>query len=67
MRLKLEILLMYLVARSAEQSTWKGVAVFLTLIGSKYATLDWGQVAALGIALSAVMKIFLPDVKPPKE
>lgn len=63
MRCKLELLLAYLAARSAEQSTWQGVAFLLTLTGSHYADLQWGQCAALGATLSAVIKILLPDVK----
>ncbi|HEX7644868.1 MAG TPA: hypothetical protein VF450_26405 [Noviherbaspirillum sp.] len=64
---KIETLLAYLAARAAEPGTWQGVAFVLTLCGSKYASLDWGQCAALGGIASAVLKILFPDASPPKE
>jgi hypothetical protein len=67
MRDKFEILIAYLAARSAEPSTWQGVAFILALFGSHYADLPWGQCASIGATLSALIKIFLPDVQLPKE
>lgn len=64
---KLETLLACLAARAAEPGTWQGVAFMLTLCGSRYAALDWGQCAALGATASAVLKILFPDMKPPKD
>jgi len=65
---KLKILLVYLAQRASEPSTWRGVAFLLTVAGSKYATLNWGEAACVGSTVSAMMKIVFPDVKlPPKE
>ena len=61
MKEKLERVLAYIAARAAEPGTWQGVAFILTLTGSRYASLDWGQCAALGAMASAVIKIFFPD------
>ena len=64
---KLKLLLVYLSARLAEPGTWQGFAFFLGLIGSHYASLDWGQCASVGATLSGAIKILFPDVKPPKD
>ena len=64
---KLEVLTVYLSQRLAEPETWRGVAVIATLIGgSQFASLNWGECAALGASLSAVMKIIFPTVVVPK-
>lgn len=67
MRPKLELLLAYLADRAAEPGTWQGFAFFLGLIGSHYASLDWGQCASIGATLSGIIKIIFPDIKPPKD
>ena len=68
MNSKLKTLLVYLAQRSSEPSTWRGVVFLLTLAGSKYAALNWGEAACIGSTVSAMMKILFPDVKlPPKE
>jgi hypothetical protein len=64
---KLEQIAVYASARLAEQSTWQGIAFIAALFGSRYANLPWGQCAALGASLSAVMKIVFPDSVKPAE
>jgi urea transporter len=44
-----------------QQSTWQGIAFLVGLFGSRYANLDWGQAAALGGTLSALLKTFISD------
>jgi len=63
---KLETLLAYIAARASEASTWQGVAFVLSVAGSKYANLDWGQCAAIGGFVSAAIKILLPNIIIPK-
>lgn len=58
---QLEKIAAYLAARASEASTWQGVAFILTLAGSRYANMDWGQCAALGATLSGIIKILFPD------
>jgi hypothetical protein len=64
---KLDTLLLYIGARLSEPGTWQGIAFLLTLMGSRYAHLDWGQCAALGASISGALKIMLPDTKPPAD
>jgi hypothetical protein len=63
MQTKFQQLIDYAEARIVEPSTWQGVAFLLTLLGSKYANLDWGQAASAGAAVSAILKIIFPDKK----
>lgn len=54
--------LTYLLDRLGEASTWQGIGFLVVLCGGKFgANLDWGQAAGLGGALSASIKMFLPD------
>jgi hypothetical protein len=62
---KLHQILDYIFDRMGEQTTWRGIAFFLALLGAKFgAQVDWGGAAALGGAVSGLMKILLPD--PPR-
>jgi hypothetical protein len=62
MRAKTRKLIEYWLARMGESSTWQGVAFILTLFGTKFGTtLDWGQAAAAGGAISGFIKLLLPD------
>jgi hypothetical protein len=67
MKSKIDAMLIYLAARAAVPGTWQGIAFLLTLAGSHYAQLDWGQCAAIGATASGVLKILLPDAKPPAD
>jgi hypothetical protein len=62
METKIETLLVYLGARMSEPETWRGFAVIGSLIGGQYATLNWGECAALGAIVSGVMKIIFPTI-----
>jgi hypothetical protein len=45
-----------------QQSTWQGIAFLVALSGSHYAaSLDWGEAAALGGTLSALLKTLISD------
>jgi hypothetical protein len=45
-----------------QQSTWQGIAFLVALTGGKFgADLDWGQAAALGGTLSAILKTVISD------
>lgn len=46
-----------------QQSTWQGIAFLVGLCGSRFAELDWGQAAALGGTLSALLKVMVSDSK----
>ena len=51
-----------ILARLGQQSTWQGIAFILGLMGSHYATdLNWGEAAAFGGTLSALLKTLLSD------
>ena len=52
-----EKMLLWIADRLAEPTTWQGVAFALSLFGSRYAGLDWGQAAALGGLVSAFIKV----------
>ena len=68
MATKIELIAVYLSQRLSEPETWRGVAVIATLIGgNQFAALNWGECAALGAAISGVMKIIFPTVVIPKE
>ena len=59
---KAELVAVYLSQRLSEPETWRGVAVIATLVGgSQFAALNWGECAALGAAISGVMKIIFPS------
>ncbi len=48
----------------AQPSTWQGIAFLLTLTGSRFAAdFDWGEAAALGGTVSALLKTVISDVK----
>lgn len=67
MKEKLESLLMYLAARAKEPQTWQGVAFFLGAGASHYAFLmNPGECALIGSIVSGMLKVILPDVKPPE-
>jgi hypothetical protein len=54
----------YFLDRLGEPSTWQGIGFLVTLTGSKLGFgLDWGQAAGLGGAVSASIKMLLPDIK----
>lgn len=54
----------YFLDRLGEQSTWQGIGFIACLFFGKYlGGLDWGQAAGLGGAISASIKMLLPDVK----
>lgn len=65
MNSKLNALITYAASRISERGTWQGIAFMLGLFGSHYASLDWGQCAAIGASISGALKIILPDVKAP--
>lgn len=51
----------YMLDRMGEASTWQGIGFIVTLFGSKWGSLDWGQAAALGGIVSGLIKALLPD------
>lgn len=54
----------YLLDRLGEPSTWQGIGFVVALCGAKFgAGADWGQAAGLGGAISAAIKMLLPDQK----
>jgi hypothetical protein len=54
----------YFLDRLKEPSTWQGIGFVVALTGSRFGLgLDWGQAAGLGGAISAAIKMLLPDVK----
>jgi hypothetical protein len=57
----------YAADRLKEASTWQGIGFVVTLTcGREYGSLDWGQAAGLGGAVSAAIKMFFPDKKAAK-
>lgn len=65
MNQKLRAALDVALARLGEASTWQGIGFLVALTGSKFgANMDWGPAAALGGAVSAIIKTILPDPKP---
>jgi hypothetical protein len=54
----------YALDRLGEPSTWQGIGFVVALTGSHVGLgLDWGQAAGLGGAISAAIKMCLPDAK----
>lgn len=63
-RLRWKHFLSFVLDRLSEPSTWQGIGFVVAAFGSKFgADLDWGQAAALGGALSALIKMVFPDPK----
>lgn len=63
-RLRWKMFVEYVLARLSEQSTWQGIGFLMAAGGSKFgAGLDWGQAAAIGGALSGLLKMFFPEPK----
>lgn len=61
---KLNASIKYFLDRMGEASTWQGIGFVAGLLGCKYgANMDWGQAAGLGGAISASLKMLLPDSK----
>lgn len=57
-------LVRYILDRMKEPSTWQGIGFVVALTGSHIGLgLDWGQAAGLGGAISAGIKMLLPDNK----
>lgn len=55
-------LLDYFQARLSEQTTWQGIGFLVAASGSHFgAGLDWGQAAAIGGSVPAILKILLAD------
>ena len=52
----------FILARLSEPSTWQAIGFILALCGAHYgANIDWGQGAALGGTISAIIKAVFPD------
>lgn len=66
MKQKLETLLVYLANRAAEASTWRGIITLCASSGGVLANLNVGECAAVGVVVSQILKILLPDAKPPQ-
>jgi len=47
----------WLLDRSTETGTWQGIGFIISLFGSHFAGVDWGQGAALGGLVSAFIKM----------
>lgn len=63
-RRRSKMFLDYTLARLSERSTWQGIGFLVAAAGSKFgAGLDWGEAAALGGALSGLLKMVYPDPK----
>lgn len=59
---KLEVILFWCVARLKEPSTWQAIGFIVGLLGGKYAAdFDWGQGAAVGGLISAIIKAIVPE------
>lgn len=64
MNAKFRKALEYFLDRLGEPSTWQGIGFIVALFGGRFgAQLDWGQAAGLGGAISAAVKMLLPDAK----
>ncbi len=61
-KLKLQLMLAYLLDRLGERSTWEGIGFAVALAGSRFGQgLDWGLAAGIGGTVSAMIKAFFPD------
>jgi len=61
---RIQTLIDYTADRIQEPSTWQGIGFIVAACGSKFgAGLDWGQAAALGGFISAILKSIFPDKK----
>lgn len=62
---KINKALRYLLDRLGEASTWQGIGFVVALTGCKMGLgMDWGQAAGLGGAISAAIKMIMPDPAP---
>ena len=57
MNRKTKEIVSFLLDRLGESSTWQGIGFVISLFTSRYVGLDWGQGAAIGGIVSAVIKI----------
>ena len=53
---KLKAIYAFFLQRMTESSTWQGIGFIVSLFGSHYSGVDWGQGAALGGVVSALIK-----------
>lgn len=53
---KLKLIYAFFLARIAESSTWQGIGFIVSLFGSHYSGVNWGEGAALGGVVSAFIK-----------
>lgn len=52
----------YFLDQLGQPGTWQGIGFAVSLIyGKQYGGLPWGEAAALGGAVSAIIKIVFPD------
>lgn len=59
---KLEVILVWCLARLKEPSTWQAIGFIAGLCGAKFAAdFDWGQGAAVGGVVSAIIKAVVPE------
>lgn len=57
----------YLVARLQEPSTWRGLILIATALGTKAAPEVWEAVVTAGLLLSGLVAVAFPDRRPPAE
>lgn len=61
---KLEVIMYWCADRLKEPSTWQAIGFIAGLCGAKYgADFEWGEGAALGGVISAIIKAIVPDPK----
>lgn len=59
---RLKLAWTYFLDRLGEPGTWQGIGFIVALIyGKQFAGMDWGSAAALGGAVSGVLKLLFPD------
>lgn len=59
---RFEVIMLWCVARLKEPSTWQAIGFVVGLCGAKYgADFDWGQGAAVGGFISAIIKAVVPE------
>lgn len=59
---KFEVILVWFLDRLKEPSTWQAIGFIVGLLGGKYAAdFDWGQGAAVGGLISAIIKAVVPE------
>lgn len=56
-------MLKYIIARLSEASTWRGLAMLVTMVGIKMSPEQANAIMTAGLSVVGALGVFLPDLK----